>query len=285
MAAEGKDAGETRPCSTHTAGVLYADLIIRESIQKTESTGNTEPHDPHPNTVDTWKRPNLTPDASAKLAEHVEQLGASAIARKLVPDHRSIGILAAVGLAVGAVLGFISDYSVDDGIKRVAGTVGAVLFAWGFLQLPVYILTLLGARDNCKTWLLDLQRHGPRLIKCECGVENAAGQFRQVFSIDEFKKCLEYAREDEAKLVADRIPIGRRWELWARILYGGGDVVEMTSSRALVSLVALAGEVPQLSDRYLINLDTDGKVIVRRQRRGQEERKITLGALPVSRKG
>ena len=143
----------------------------------------------------TWVTPQLTNEATAYLNQRVDRLGVTAIARQLVPDRRIIGITATVGLVVGVVLGFISDAAGDNGIKRMTGAVGAVMFAWGFLQLPIYLITLSMARANCAGWLRDIQQYGPRLIKCEFGVQNAEGMVvrsHEVFSVEEFDSPVQH---------------------------------------------------------------------------------------------
>ena len=236
----------------------------------------------------TWETPQLTHEATAYLNQRVDRLGVTAIARQLVPDRRIIGITATVGLVVGVVLGFISYAAGDNGIKRMTGALGAVVFAWGFLQVPIYLITLSMARANCAAWLRVIQQHGPRLIKCEFGVRNAEGMVvrsHEVFSVEEFWKCLEYAREDEAKVLTRELPVARQWEFWIRLLLLDSPAPQMTVSRALAALVASTREAPQFSDQYLVSIDIDGKVIIRRRRSGQEDHEVPLGVISVSRKG
>jgi hypothetical protein len=102
----------------------------------------------------------------------------------------------------------------------------------------------------------------------------------------EFGKCLEYAREDEAKVLTHEPPVARLWEFWIRLLLlRDTPVPQMTVSRALAALVASTREAPQFSDQYLVSIDMDGKVVVRRRRSGQEDHEVPLGVISVSRKG
>jgi hypothetical protein len=170
----------------------------------------------------------------------------------------------------------------------MTGAVGAVMFAWGVLQLPIYLITLSTARANCAAWLRGVQQHGPRLIKCEFGVRNAEGMVvrsHEVFSVEEFGKCLEYAREDEAKALTREVPVARLWEFWIRLLLLDTPVSQMTVSRALAALVASTRQAPQFSDQYLVSIEIDGKVVIRRRRSGQEDHEVPLGVIPASRKG
>jgi len=213
--------------------------------------------------------------------------GIGAIVRQCVPVGKGMLAAATAGVIGGAILGSYSDVASNRDVAKFCGILGATLFAWGFLQLPIYIVSVLIARSKCDAWLRELVAVGPRLIRCQFAILRSDSsvdiRHEQVFDCLQLKHCIELATND---LLEQRrspeLSKDRHWELWCRMLLNE-TTATITVDRGLAFLAGQMGDAAQLSDKYLIAIEAaSGKVILRRTRPSEEARQIDLGRLKLS---
>jgi hypothetical protein len=234
-----------------------------------------------------WTAPDLNPEATARLISELNYAGtAVAIAKKKVPLGKPLVFSALIGIVVGGLLGSYSDAEQNREYARIFGTLGAIFFAWGIIQLPLHLGSVLFARHQCVQWLRNIERHGPRLIQCRFEITKAHGdkeaRYQRDFTETEFRFCADQAKSDIlSSPKGNAVPAGRYWELWARILTGTIESPSFTKDRCLAALASSISEVALFSDVYLITLQASGEITVQRIRKEEDTKHLSLGFLPM----
>jgi hypothetical protein len=229
----------------------------------------------------------LNPEATARLISELNYAGtAVAIAKKKVPPGKPLVFSALIGIVVGGLLGSYSDAEQNREYARIFGTLGAIFFAWGIIQLPLHLGSVLFVRHQCVQWLRNIERHGPRLIQCRFEITKAHGdkeaRYQRDFTETEFRFCADQAKSDIlSSPKGNAVPAGRYWELWARILTGTIESPSFTKDRCLAALVSSISEVALFSDVHLITLQASGEITVQRIRKEEDTKHLSLGFLPM----
>jgi hypothetical protein len=113
-----------------------------------------------------WRCPTLTAEEYAAVAEAVATTGARTIARRHLPVNGRflIALVSAVTLGVIVMMALDRFAPRQSDVVKIVGTVSAVLFAWGFVQLPLWLVSTWIARVRCEHWLKSLSQSVPKRV-------------------------------------------------------------------------------------------------------------------------